>query len=199
MAQDVIPSNASEYGLTITSNIAVTGNTVDFTTPVAKALSTNPDVVVSLVETHSNALVATQLRRDGFQGRILSSASASSGYLKPADTAAKGVFWPTDFNPQEDHPSTQTFVHDYKRKYDGQLPLNYAAEAHDAMWMIARGLKTARSADRAELNRGLDTIAQRGFTGAMGHLHFKNHDLRIHGILVKWNGTKPVLMTPGGA
>lgn len=45
------------------------------------------------------------------------------------------------------HPG---IVKAYEEKY-GELPNNYAAEGYDAVWLLARGIKEANSADRVAI------------------------------------------------
>ena len=45
--------------------------------------------------------------------------------------------WPATFNYEEEGESTQAFVEAYNAEY-GENPLNYAAEAYDGTYWLAR-------------------------------------------------------------
>lgn len=58
------------------------------------------------------------------------------------------------------------------------------------MWMLARAIKTAGSAQRAAIKNGLAKVARQGFDGSEGKLTFNGNQLEVPGILVGWNGTQ---------
>jgi len=145
--------------------------------------------VFSLLNGPQNPVLINQLRQDGYQGKILGMTSMGAGNLKTAGQTAAGVVWPTDFTATQPGASTQDFVKAYAAKFNGEVPNNYAAEAYDATWFIARGLKAAGSADRTAVQKGLSTVAKQGFDGAEGTLTFDGTDLRVKGVLAQWNGT----------
>ena len=64
----------------------------------------------------------------------------------------------------------------YEEKYDGEVPNDYAAEAYDRMWFLARAIAEADSADRAAIIEGLAAIADEGFDGAEGSVTFEDGD-----------------------
>ena len=47
------------------------------------------------------------------------------------------MVWAADFNYQQEAASSQEFVKAYTAEY-GEDPLNYAAEAYDAAWFLAK-------------------------------------------------------------
>ena len=77
------------------------------------------------------------------------------------------------------------------------MPNNYAAEAYDRMWFLARAIAEADSADRAAIIGGLKTIADEGFDGAQGSVTFEDGDARVPGVLVQWDGKQEVLVESG--
>ena len=81
----------------------------------------------------------------------------------------------------------------------GQLPDVYAAEGYDGMWWLARAIKASGSASRDGIKRGLQEVAKDGFEGAMGELTFAGGDMRVPGVLVRWNGTREELVSGGAS
>ena len=85
----------------------------------------------------------------------------------PAGEDGAGMVWAIDFHYQMDAPSSQKFVKAYQAEY-GEHPLNYAAEAYDAAWFLAKSIKEAGSADRAASTRAWPSWPMRRSTGALG-------------------------------
>jgi len=189
LGQKTVPGFADKYGFKVTSNDGVQTTAQDFTATASQIAKSAPGAVFSLLNGPQNPVLINQLRQDGYQGKILGMTSMGAGNLKTAGQTAAGVVWPTDFTATQPGASTQDFVKAYAAKFNGEVPNNYAAEAYDATWFIARGLKAAGSADRTAVQKGLSTVAKQGFDGAEGTLTFDGTDLRVKGVLAQWNGT----------
>jgi branched-chain amino acid transport system substrate-binding protein len=187
--EKVIPDNAKKYGYTVTSSTAVTGTTTDFSAAISKALADKPDVVSILLVGAANPTAATQLRQAGYSGLVLANPGASAGNLKPAGAAGSNWIWPTDFSTLQPAGDVgKKFITSYKTKYPTEVPLNYAAEGYDAMWMFARAIKAEGKADRVSIQAGLDKVAKEGYEGAVGKITYKDRDEVVTGILVGWDG-----------
>jgi branched-chain amino acid transport system substrate-binding protein len=194
IGEKTIPGMAQSAGFQVVSSIATQAGTQDFTAPISQVLRANPDGVAILQIGASNPTAMTQLRQAGYTGPVLGNSGASAGNLKPAGQAGAGMTWVVDYSVLNKTPESEKFVAAYQKKFPGEMPLNYAAEAYDAAWLLARGLKSANSADRAAIQKGLSTVTASGFTGAMGQLKFEGNDLRLPGVVVQWDGTKEVLV-----
>ncbi|HEY6594033.1 MAG TPA: ABC transporter substrate-binding protein [Asanoa sp.] len=194
IGEKTIPGMAQSAGFQVVSSIATQAGTQDFTAPISQVLRANPDGVAILQIGASNPTAMTQLRQAGYTGPVLGNSGASAGNLKPAGQAGAGMTWVVDYSVLNKTPESEKFVAAYQKKFPGEMPLNYAAEAYDAAWLLARGLKSANSADRAAIQKGLSTVTASGFTGAMGQLTFEGNDLRLPGVVVQWDGTKEVLV-----
>jgi branched-chain amino acid transport system substrate-binding protein len=189
-----IPEMADEIGAEVVSTVGVPSTTQDFSAPINQILDKGPDTVAILQVGAPNAVAMKQLREAGFDGPVLGNLSAGKVNLEPAGPDGAGMVWVADFHPDVQTEETQTFVELYQEEY-GEEPSLYAAEAYDAAWMVARALKAADSIDRQEVQKALDAVADAGFTGAMGDLTFtEDHDLRVTGHAVLWDGTNEVLL-----
>lgn len=104
------------------------------------------------------------------------------------------MYWATDFSFHQKDETSQQFVEAYRAKYNGENPLNYAAEGYDATWMLAHAAKNSGGASRDDLQRGLEQVVAEGFDGALGPVRFEGNDMRVDGVLVEWNGTEEVLL-----
>ena len=187
---ETLPAVAKELGMTVTASVGVQGTTQDFSAPLSQVLNSKPDVVSILLVGASNPTAMKQLRQAGYTGDVLGNSGASAGNLKPAGPDGAGMVWPVDFNYQMSAASSQKFVKAYQAEYSGENPLNYAAEAYDAAWFLAKSIKQAGSADRAAIKDAMAVVAKEKFDGALGTgLTWKDRELQVPGVMVRWNGT----------
>jgi branched-chain amino acid transport system substrate-binding protein len=190
IGEKTLPGLASEDGFEVVASIGTQQTTQDFTAPISQALAKQPNGIAILQVGAANPTAMTQLRQAGYTGPVLGNSGASAGNLKPAGQAGAGMTWVVDYSAQN-----KKFVQLYQKKYPGETPLNYAAEAYDAAWLLARGVKQSNSADRSAIMEGMKKVALSGYTGAMGDLKFEGNDLRLPGVVVQWDGTKEILVT----
>ena len=197
IGSQTLPAIAKELGMTVTGSVGVVGTTQDFSAPISQILSGKPDVVSILLVGASNPTAMKQLRQAGYTGDVLGNSGASAGNLKPAGADGAGMVWPVDFNYQMAAPSSQKFAKAYQAEY-GEQPLNYAAEAYDAAWFLAKSIKQAGSADRPAIKDAMAVVAKEKFDGALGTgLTWQDRDLQVPGVVVRWNGTGEDLLYEG--
>ncbi|HVD62958.1 MAG TPA: ABC transporter substrate-binding protein [Lapillicoccus sp.] len=190
-----LPAIAKELGMTVTGSIGVQGTTQDYAAPISQILGGKPDVVSILLVGAQNPTAMKQLRQAGYTGEVLGNSGASAGNLKPAGADGAGMVWPVDFNYQQTAASSKKFVAAYKAANGAEDPLNYAAEAYDAAWFLAKSIKQAGSADRAKIKDGMAVVAKEKFDGALGSgLIWVDRDLQVPGVVVRWNGEKEDLL-----
>jgi len=188
-----------DLGLEVVASVNTTPTTQDFSPAISQVLAEDPDVVSILQVGASNPTAMTQLRQAGYDGTVLGNAGASAGNLTPAGEDGAGMVWATDFHPDQDIASSQEFVEAYNAEYD-EDPLNYAAEAYDAAWFLARAIKEAGSAERADIAEGMAAVAAEPFTGALGEdLEWKDRTIQVPGAAVEWTGTESKLLYVVGA
>ena len=181
-----LPAIATELGMTVTTTVAVQGTTQDFAAPISQVLASKPDGVAILLVGAQNPTAMKQLRQAGYTGDVLGNSGASAGNLKPAGADGAGMVWPVDFN--------------FQAANAGENPLNYAAEAYDAAWFLAKSIKAAGSADRAKIKAAMATVASEKFDGALGNgLTWKDRDIVVPGVMIRWDGTGDVLLYEGSA
>jgi branched-chain amino acid transport system substrate-binding protein len=195
VAKESIP----KLGLTVTKSIATTATTQDFSSAIQQVLASKPDVVSILQVGAANPTAMTQLRQAGYKGPVLGNSGASAGNLKPAGQDGAGMVWATDFNYQQTAAPSQQFVKDYQAEYN-ENPLQYAAEAYDAAWFLARSIKDAGSADRAKIADGMATEAKKTMNGALGeNLSWKDRTIEVPGSAIQWTGTDEKLLYTASA
>ena len=195
VANESIP----KLGLQVTKSVATTATTQDFSAPIQQVLATHPDVVSILQVGAANPTAMTQLRQAGYTGPVLGNSGASAGNLKPAGQDGADMVWATDFNFQQTAASSQKFVKDYNAEYN-ENPLQYAAEAYDAAWFLARSIKDAGSADRAKIATGMAAEAKKKMNGALGeNLSWKDGTIEVPGSAIQWTGTDEKLLYSASA
>jgi branched-chain amino acid transport system substrate-binding protein len=197
LGQKTVPDLLDEKGVETVGTGSVEVTAQDFTTSASQIAGQNPDAAFLLLTGPQYPVAIGQLKQAGFTGKIVGFSAMGAGNLNSAGQTAAGAVWPTNFTADQTDESSKTFVEAYKKKYDGEVPNNYAAEAYDRMWFLARGIAEADSADRAAIKDGLKAIADKGFDGAQGHVTFEDGDARVPGVLVEWDGTKEVLVKSG--
>lgn len=194
LGERTIPDGQDTYGYEILSSTAVQATTQDFSTTATRIAGEQPDAVIVLLVGAGNSTAMTQLRQAGYDGPVVGNPAAGAGNLAPAGPAGAGMSWATDFSFHQTAPSSQEFVEAYRAKYNGENPLNYAAEGYDATWMIAHAIENAGGASRDDIQRGLADVVSQGFDGALGSVRFEGNDMRVDGVLVEWNGTEEILI-----
>ena len=142
------------------SGVEVTAQ--DFTTSASQIAGEKPDAAFLLLTGPQYPVAIGQLKQAGFTGEIIGFSAMGAGNLASAGDTAAGAVWPTNFTATQTDESSQTFVKAYEEKYDGEVPNNYAAEAYDRMWFLARAIAEADSADRAAIIEGLADHRRRG-------------------------------------
>jgi branched-chain amino acid transport system substrate-binding protein len=116
------------------------------------------------------ALILAALRSRGVQVPVAGSdALYSTDLVSWAKEAAEGIFLPAAFVASEPIPVVQDFVGKYRRRNNNETPDHYAAQAYDAVKLIAsvvrRGGRTP-----AALRSGLQGV--RRFPGVTGEITF---------------------------
>lgn len=196
IGEETIPAIAAELGIKISASVSTQATTQDFNAPVANILKSNPDGVAIIQIGAANPAAMKALRQAGYKGAVIGNSGAGFKSLAPAGDDGAGMAWPVDFSPMMEGDGAKKFVETYTAAY-GETPMNYAAEAYDAMWFLARSLKEAGSADRTKLQAGMDQVAAKPFTGALGeNLKFKDRDLQVPGVVVQWDGSKEIFLYP---
>jgi branched-chain amino acid transport system substrate-binding protein len=80
-------------------------------------------------------------------------------------------FWAPDL----DNPATKKFVPAFKKHYKGQVPAHYAAQAYDALNLIAAGIRAAKG-DVSNIDAVRRGMEEADFDSVRGKIKFgKNH------------------------
>jgi branched-chain amino acid transport system substrate-binding protein len=194
LAETQFPAMAKKAGLNIVESIPVQTTTQDFTSPAQELAQKDPDAIVVLLLSSQSVTAMTQLRQAGYKGQFVGNTNNAGGNAAQAGQHAVGMVYPVDFSAAQTDPNAKDFTGSYKKEF-GELPKTYAAEGYDAVWWIARAIKASGDSSREGIRDGLEKIGREGFTGAMGKITFEGNDMRVPGVLARWDGTKETIIS----
>ena len=197
LGQETVPALLEDKNVESLGEAGVEVTAQDFTTSASQIAGQAPDAAFLLLTGPQYPVAIGQLKQAGFEGEIIGFSAMGAGNLASAGDAAAGAVWPTNYTAEQTDESSVAFLEAYEEKYDGEVPNNYAAEAYDRMWFLARAIAEADSADRAAIKDGLAAIADEGFDGAQGAVTFEDGDARVPGVLVRWDGSKETVVESG--
>ena len=197
VGSETVPQMAEDLGIDVTASIDIPATTQDYSAPISQVLDSQPDAVVALLVGAANVTVMQQLRQAGYSGPVLGNSGASANNLVPAGADGADMIWPVDFNHQQTAASSQQFVEAYRAEY-GEDPLNYAAEAYDAAYFLARSIAAAGSADREAIKDAMVEQAEETVDGALGEgLTWEDGTIVVPGVVVRWTGEGEELLYEG--
>ena len=182
----VIKELASKAGIAIVSDEESTTTSPDISTQLTKMRASKPDAAMPFMLGSRNVTAVSQLRQNGFQGRIVGMQGMGGNALAPLGDLADGVVWATDFNPSQTNPGAVKFVAAYKAKYQGQAPGFFHAEGYDAVLFAAHALKKAGSVEPDAVVKALEAVGNEGFEGAGGNVKFVGRQQQGAGVVVEW-------------
>lgn len=171
---DVMKAAAEKQGLKIVDIESFGSKDTDFSAQLTKIKGLKPDAVgiSALVEPVSGVLL--QARQLGFDDKTLfiggnGSNSPKLGQIagKAADGLIVGSPW---FIAKPDQVNVD-FVKNFKAKY-GQDPDQFAAQAYDTMFIVAKAIDAAGSADAQKVAAALEKTT---YSGVMGPFSFTDH------------------------
>ncbi len=142
----------------------------DYKAQLTKIKSLNPDAVFCSALYEEGAVILSQARRMGIKVPFV----GGNGFNSPkvidiAKDAAEGLIVATPWFPERNDPKVKSFVATYRTKY-GKVPDQFAAQAYDALYIMAQALGKAGKADRAALRDALAGV--RNFNGVLGKFSF---------------------------
>lgn len=168
---DVMKAAAEKAGLNIVAIEAFGSKDTDFSAQLTKVRALKPDAVgiSALVEPISGVLL--QARQLGFGPETLfigGNGSNSPKLGEIAGVAADGLIVGSPWFVGKEDEANRRFVSAFQAKYN-RAPDQFAAQAYDAMHIMAQALDRAGEADSAKLR---EALLQTRSTGVMGPFAF---------------------------
>jgi branched-chain amino acid transport system substrate-binding protein len=169
-------AETKKQGLEIlTTETYATGDT-DFSAQLTKIKSLKPDAIFISALYKEGALILKKAREIGLDVPVV----GGNGFNSPqvveiAGAAADGVIVATPWFPEKQDEAVQTYVKKYQDAY-GKIPDQFAAQAYDALYIMAQAL--ADSGDVTDREKLRDSLANlKDFEGVTGSFKFdENRD-----------------------
>ena len=167
---DVFKTTLEQQKISVTSTETYAKGDVDFKAQLTKIKAGNPDAIVCscLAEEAANIILQTRglgMKQPFIGGNGLNSPKLFDIAKDAGDNTVMGSPW----SPENSSPANQAFITAYKAKFSAE-PDQFAAQAYDAMYIVAAGLKTVSltgtlDKDRLALRDALPKITIDGATG----------------------------------
>ena len=148
---------------------------VDFKAQLTKIKASNPDALVVSALLAEGAPIMVQARQVGLAVPVIGgNGMNSTKVFELAKGASDGLYVGSPWSSSNATPENTKFIKAYTDKFGG-APDQFAAQAYDAMYIVAEALKKTRltgnlAADRSALRDALPAVK---YTGATGPFEFR--------------------------
>lgn len=174
---DVFKRALEAEGLEVLATETFAKGDIDFSAQLTKIRALNPDAIVcsALVEEAANIIL--QARKLGIPGTVPfigGNGFNSQKISEIAGAAADGTITGSPWFLDDPNPKNRTFVAAYRKKY-GMEPDQFAAQAYDALYIMAQALKGTKLTGDLERDRTSlrDELAKvKGLAGVGGKFSF---------------------------
>lgn len=167
---DTMKKAAEEKGLEILTIETFQKGQSDYNAQLTKIKGLKPDLILASALYNEGAVIMDQARKLGIDVPFVGGNGFNSPeVIKIAGDAANGLIVATPWYGDKDDQKVQDFVKKYEEKY-GKKPDQFAAQAYDALYIMAEALKNAGDADRDAVR---DALAEtKDFQGILGNFSF---------------------------
>ena len=134
---EAFQKEAANQGIEIVSVETFTGESkTDFTVQVQKAKDSGAELLFLPIYYQEASLILRQADSIGFEPKVFG-CDGLDGILDVLDKElCEDVMFLTPFAPDADDDLTNKFVKAYADKFDGKVPIQFAADAYDAIYAI---------------------------------------------------------------
>ena len=144
------------------------GGDKDFNAQLTAIKATNPDGIFLPGYYTEVGLIALQARQLGITVPVFGGDGWESSSLVPiGKQALEGCYFSTHFSPEDASPAVQTFVKEFKAKFN-ETPDAMAALGYDSAMIRADAIKRAGTTDGAKVRDAL--AATKDFAGVTGKI-----------------------------
>jgi branched-chain amino acid transport system substrate-binding protein len=178
---DVFRKALEDQKITVTTTETYAKADVDFKAQLTKIKATNPDALVLSALLAEGAPIMVQARQLGLNVPVIGgNGMNSTKVFELAKGASDGLYVGSPWSASNATPENTKFIKAYTDKYK-DAPDQFAAQAYDAMYIVADALKKTKltgvlAADRAALRDALPTVKITGATGAFAFRQVKDKD-----------------------
>lgn len=167
---DVFKSALADQKISVTDTETYAKGDVDFKAQLTKIKASNPDAIVCSCLAEEAANIILQTRSLGMKQPFIGGNGFNSPKLfEIAKDAADDTLMGSPWSIENTSAANKKFIADYKAKF-GSEPDQFAAQAFDALNIVAEALKTVKltgsiDKDRIALRNALPAIKFEGATG----------------------------------
>ena len=156
-------AEAANQNLEIVAAEAFTADSkTDFNVQLQKAKESGAELLFLPVYYQEASLILKQANDMGFAPQIFS-CDGMDGILtvENFDTSlAEGVMFLTPFAPDAQDKKTQDFVKAYADKYNGEVPIQFAADAYDAIYAIKAAIEKCNASCNMNASELCDVLKE---------------------------------------
>jgi branched-chain amino acid transport system substrate-binding protein len=166
-AYDVMKDSLAKLGVATLATETFSGKDTDFTAQLTKAKNLNPDAIVVSGHVDAASGIILQGRQLGIDKKVRF--IGGNGFNSPklaeiAGPAADGTLVGSPWFIAKKDEVNQNFVKAYNAKY-GDDPDQFAAQAYDTMYLVAKAINTAGGTDPDKLREALQSGKTNGVMG----------------------------------
>jgi branched-chain amino acid transport system substrate-binding protein len=167
---DVFKATLEQQKIPVTTTEAYAKGDVDFKAQLTKIKAGNPDAIVCSCLAEEAANIILQTRALGMKQPFIGGNGLNSPKLfEIAKDAGDNTLMGSPWSAENQTPANKAFIAAYKAKF-GSDPDQFAAQAYDAMYIVADALKTVKlsgnlAKDRDALRAALPAVKIDGATG----------------------------------
>jgi len=156
----------------LTTETFKTGET-DFSAQLTRIKESNPDAIFISATPIETPEILIQGRQLGISASVpfLITLTLASSQIQPAGAAAEGAITFTGWMSTADTPGNQAFIQNYQAAY-GIEPDIWAAQAYATVYILAKAIADAQSADPSAIRDALANITD--FDTILGKFSFNN-------------------------
>jgi branched-chain amino acid transport system substrate-binding protein len=172
---DVFKATLDSQKIPVTDTETYAKGDVDFKAQLTKIKATNPDAIVCscLAEEAANIILQTRslgMKQPFIGGNGLNSPKLFDIAKDAGDNTVMGSPW----SAENTAPANKAFIAAYKAKFNAD-PDQFAAQAYDAMHIVAEALKSVTISGNLEKDRLAirDALPKVSFDGATGKFAFR--------------------------
>lgn len=167
---DTMKETVEELGLEVVTTETFQLGQSDYKAQLTKIKNLEPDLVLASALYNEGAVILDQARKMGIDVPFV----GGNGYNSPeiikiAGNAANDLIVATPWFAGKDDEKVKTFIKNYADKF-GKEPDQFAAQAYDALYLMAEAVKSAGEDDSEKIREGLANI--KDFEGVLGTMSF---------------------------
>lgn len=167
---DTMKKTAEEMGLEVLTTETFQKGQSDYNAQLTKIKNLNPDLILASALYNEGAVIMDQARKMGIDVPFV----GGNGFNSPeviniAGESSNGLIVATPWYSEKEDEKVQEFVTKFEEEH-GHVPDQFAAQAYDALYILADALKNAGSSDRDAVR---DALAKtKDFEGILGNFSF---------------------------